>query len=156
MSDSEYDDEEIKKISKLTGKTLIVYWELLKSGTYIGVREIQKKLHLSSPSLAFYHLEKLNELNLVEKNTMGAYIVKKKADIAELKDIIIIRLTNRVILLPKYVFYAVFFTFILGGYLILFFPKYVTIELILLLVTGTVSAIYFWVETYRLYKNRPF
>jgi predicted DNA-binding transcriptional regulator len=42
--------------SELKGKTLLVYWHLLKSpGLKVGVREVQRKLGFSSPSVAVYH-----------------------------------------------------------------------------------------------------
>ncbi|NIM45531.1 MAG: hypothetical protein GTN80_07805, partial [Nitrososphaeria archaeon] len=47
--------------SELKGKTLLVYWYLIKErGDSVGVREIQRALKFSSPSVASYHLEKLS------------------------------------------------------------------------------------------------
>lgn len=156
MSQNEFNTEEIKKIESLTGKTLLVYWTLLKEGSHLGVREIQRMLEFSSPSVASYHLEKLKELDLVEKDKIGAYIVKRKANIAELKDIIVFKLANRVILLPRYAFYAVFTTILFFGYFIFFFPKTMTTELIFFTIIGIFSIIAFWFESYRIYKSSPF
>jgi DNA-binding transcriptional ArsR family regulator len=155
LSEIEYSDEEIKKLGALTGKTLLVYWTLLKSGSYLGVREIQRNLNFSSPSVASYHLEKLNDMGLVEKDKTGAYIVNKKANIAELNDIIIFRLAKRVIFLPRFLFYAVFLTILLIGYFILFLPNINSLETIFVIIIGFTSTSFFWWETYRVYKNKP-
>ncbi len=69
-------------------------------GRPIGVSAVQKGLHLSSPSLAQYHLRKLAEMGLVEERPEG-YIVTKVV----LKSFF--RIRN--IILPFKVFYAVFF-----------------------------------------------
>jgi hypothetical protein len=41
-----------------------------------------KGAHLSSPSVAYRHLEKLEDLGLLEKNEFGEYNVKRKARVA--------------------------------------------------------------------------
>ena len=156
LTENQFNTEEIKKIESLTGKTLLVYWTLLKEGSYLGVREIQRNLDFSSPSVASYHLEKLRELDLVDKDNIGSYIVKRKANIAELKDILVFKLANRVIILPRFIFYAVFITILLLGYFIFFFPRILSTELIFLTLIGSFSSIAFWVETYRIYKSNPF
>ena len=58
------DDERVA--SELKGNTLRVYWYLLRaSKDFVGPREVQRKLGFSSPALAVYHLDKLNQLGLV-------------------------------------------------------------------------------------------
>ena len=59
----------------LRGKAWKVYWFLLKTGSPVGVREVQRSLHFSSPSIAFHHLEQLRELGLVEKQEVGGHYV---------------------------------------------------------------------------------
>jgi len=52
----------------LKGKTLKVYWYMLQQPSRsVGVREIQRALRFSSPSVALHHLEKLEDLGLVQK-----------------------------------------------------------------------------------------
>jgi DNA-binding transcriptional ArsR family regulator len=51
----------------LRGTTLEVYRFLLKGSRPLGAREIQRALKFSSPSLAVYHLSKLEEIGLVKK-----------------------------------------------------------------------------------------
>lgn len=62
-------DEEAFLEAELRGKTLRVYWYLLKHGGEhpIGVREVQRSLGFSSPSVALHHLEKLRDLKLLDK-----------------------------------------------------------------------------------------
>ena len=65
--------EEEKVESELKGNTLRVYWMLLKSQSgNTGVREFQRQLRFSGPALASCHLNKLEELGLVE-NKKGEY-----------------------------------------------------------------------------------
>ena len=59
----------------LRGKAWKVYWFLLKNGAPVGVREVQRALRFSSPSIAFHHLEQLRELGLVEKQEVGSHYV---------------------------------------------------------------------------------
>ena len=60
--------------SELKGKTLPVYWHLLRRGKEsIGTRVIQRDLNFSSLSMAFHHLEKLRRLGLLDKKRVGEY-----------------------------------------------------------------------------------
>jgi hypothetical protein len=83
--------------SDLKGVDLKVYRLLLKSTKPVGIREVQRKLNLSSPSLAQYHLIKLERQGLLRKE-QGNYTVKK------------VKLHNQVkiknALVPKHLFYA--------------------------------------------------
>src|SRR3990170_1039448 len=40
-----------------------------------------KGAHLSSPSVAYRHLEKLEDLGLLKKNEHGEYIIRRKASV---------------------------------------------------------------------------
>jgi hypothetical protein len=60
----------------LRGKTLEVYYLLVENqGTRFGVREIQRKLGYSSPSIASYHLNRLEGNNLISKTNSGEYYI---------------------------------------------------------------------------------
>ena len=52
--------------AELKGNTLRVYVYALKRKR-VGVREVQRSLRLSNPSLAQYHLNKLKELGLLKE-----------------------------------------------------------------------------------------
>jgi len=66
---------------ELEGITLGVYLYAVKKGTPVGPRDAMKGAHLSSPSVAYRHLEKLEDLGLLQKNEYGEYIVKRKANV---------------------------------------------------------------------------
>jgi len=55
-------DDETKLEYALRGKAWKVYWFLLKTGKSMSVREVQRALHFSSPSVANHHLEQLRGL----------------------------------------------------------------------------------------------
>ena len=59
--------------AELKGNTLRVYVYALKKRK-VGVREVQRALLMSNPSLAQYHLNKLRELGLVSESN-GEYEV---------------------------------------------------------------------------------
>lgn len=54
-----------------------IYMELLKSRRPMGVRELQRRIGLKSPSTVKYHLDRLIEADLVEKLADGSYRAKK-------------------------------------------------------------------------------
>jgi hypothetical protein len=64
---------------ELEGITLSVYLYVVKKRAPVGAREAMKGAHLSSPSVAYRHLEKLEGLGLLQKNEYGEYMVKRKA-----------------------------------------------------------------------------
>ncbi len=69
------------KNKELEGITLNVYLFVVKKHTPVGAREAMKGAHLSSPSVAYRHLEKLEEMGLLQKNEFSEYVVKGKARI---------------------------------------------------------------------------
>jgi DNA-binding Lrp family transcriptional regulator len=62
----------------MEGITLDVYLHVLKKGKPVGPREVMKAVNLSSPSVAYRHLEKLEDLGYLQKNEYGEYLLKKK------------------------------------------------------------------------------
>lgn len=100
------DSSGLSKESEIHGTTLRVYWYLFKSSDPVGVRETQRALSMSSPSTALYHLEKLRELGVADKNEIGEYVLKEQVQVGTLKMFLKI---GRVIL-PRFLFYAVFLT----------------------------------------------
>ena len=83
----------------LRGTTLEIYRFLVKSNKPVGIREVQRALKLSSPSVVAYHFSKLEEANLI-KREQGDYIVSKL--VLEHS----IRLSRFII--PRHLFYAIF------------------------------------------------
>lgn len=140
---SQGDEEKIE--AELKGKTLRVYWYLLKSGgSSVGVREVQKSLGFSSPRLAAYHLEKLEELGLVEKRH-GQYFLVKEVKVGVLKHF----LRFGRFLLPRYLFYATMFTTLLIYGIIRF--EEVSFYSLFTLVLCVAATVIFWYETIRLW-----
>jgi predicted DNA-binding transcriptional regulator len=138
--------------SELTGKTLLVYLYMLKDkGNTVGVREVQRKLGFSSPSVAIYHLDKLVSIGLVEKTNIGEYFIKKEVKVGVLK--FYTRLGN--LLLPRYLFYSTLFTAMLFYYLTLYSPIW-TLDKIIALLFGFMASIIFWYETLKIWRERPF
>jgi DNA-binding transcriptional ArsR family regulator len=84
----------------LRGLTLKVYRFILKNKRPVGIREVQRALNLSSPTLALYHIEKLEEAGLIKKELDG-YV----ADRIVLENLV----RFRKFLIPRNFFYTVFF-----------------------------------------------
>jgi len=62
----------------LEGTTLSVYVYLVKKGKPVGPRDVMRALNLGSPSVAYRHLQKLEDAKLLMKNEYGEYYLKKK------------------------------------------------------------------------------
>ncbi|MEW6605569.1 MAG: hypothetical protein AB1351_12905, partial [Thermoproteota archaeon] len=62
----------------LKGKTLQIYMYMVKRKEPVGVREVQRDLGFSSPSVANYHIDKLVELALISQDDYGRYYVVQK------------------------------------------------------------------------------
>ena len=91
--------------SELKGTTLRVYWEVFKSPRPLGVREVQRLIRFASPSTALYHLEKLRELGVARKDEHGRYRVVEEIRPGQFR--MFLRIGR--IILPRFIFYAVFF-----------------------------------------------
>ena len=66
---------------ELEGITLRVYLYTVKKGKPVGPRDVMKGAKLSSPSVAYRHLQKLEEMGYLQKNNYGEYITKDKAHV---------------------------------------------------------------------------
>lgn len=142
------DDAHIE--SELKGKTLLVYMHILKAGQEtVGVREIQRALGFSSPSVASYHLQKLQDLGLIE-NTYGDYRLIKEVKVGVLRSFVSVG----GVMLPRFLFYAVLITSMLVTFLVSY-PFVPTREYITTLVMGIVPAAVFWYETAKIWRDKP-
>ena len=142
------DDANIE--SELNGKTLLVYMHILKGGQEtVGVREVQRALGFSSPSVAAYHLQKLQDLGLVE-NAYGDYRLIKEVKVGVLRSFVSVG----GVMLPRFLFYAVLITSMLVTFLATF-PFVLTREYITTLVMGFVPAAVFWYETVKIWREKP-
>lgn len=145
-------EDETKLDYALRGKAWKVYWLLLKSGHPMSVREVQRALRFSSPSVANHHLEQLRELGLVEKQDIGGhYSLVSQVKIGVLRHFV--KLGK--LLFPRYFFYAVFSTTLLVTYL-LFLMQGLTRENLFILSFGIIVSAIFWYEAARVWSLRPF
>jgi len=138
--------------SELKGKTLLVYWHMLKAPTLgVGVREIQRALNFSSPSIAAHHLEKLISLGLVDKKGTGEYYITQEVKVG------LLRFFTRMgrFLVPRYLFYSVWFSTMLAVYLA-FYPHDGSVHNIVAVIFGVLANILLWSETARLWREKPF
>ena len=121
---------------------------LLRRGGPVGVREVQRGLGMSSPSVALHHLEKLERLGIVSKDKYGRYLVSKRVDVGVLYAFVNI---GR-LLLPRLGFYASFFTTLAVAYLVKNLHNLDIYALTVIL--G--SVVVFWYETIRSWRRKPF
>jgi hypothetical protein len=136
--------------SELKGKTLLVYLHMIKNPDEpVGVREVQRELGFSSPSVSSYHLNKLQDLGLVE-NIRGDYTLVREIKVGVLKQFV----TLGGLMLPRYLFYAALMTTMLITFIIQR-PLIPTRETITTLVMGIIPSIILWYETVRIWRERP-
>lgn len=136
----------------LRGKAWKVYWFLLKTGNPVGVREVQRALRFSSPSIAFHHLEQLKELGLVQKEEVGGhYSLVGEVKIGVLRHYV--KLGK--LLFPRFFFYALFSTVFYVSYLLLLVQSFTRDNLFIISFGAIVCGI-FWYEAYRVWMMRPF
>ncbi len=142
--------DELQIESELKGKTLLVYIYLLRSKRpSIGVREVQRALRFSSPSVAAYHLNKLEEFGLVE-GVRGEYRLVREVKVGVLRHFV----TLGGLMLPRYLFYAVLMTSMLLTY-IAQFPLTLSRYSVAALMMGVVPTIILWYETLRTWRQMP-
>ncbi|MEM1945781.1 MAG: helix-turn-helix domain-containing protein [Candidatus Caldarchaeum sp.] len=92
--------------AELRGRSLDVFLYVIRAGRPVGVRDVQRGLGLSSPSVAHHHLEKLHSLGVLQKDDKGSYTASEKVDISVLQSFILVGGK----LLPRMAFYAALFT----------------------------------------------
>lgn len=134
--------EESKSI--LRGLTLRVYRLLLMEDEPLSIRRVQRELKLSSPSLAFYHLNKLEDAGLV-KQTPSGYLVDKVV----LGNLIRFRRT----FIPRFLFYASFFLLVLLVELTVYRPSKLTREHIFHILVSLLATLFFIYESIRVWSK---
>jgi len=152
LSASRRDLDPVFLESMLKGKTLLVYWYLMQQPSHtVGVREVQRALSFSSPSIAVHHLEKLHDIGLVQKKGTGEYVLEEEVKVG------ILRFFMRMgrFLVPRYFFYSVFFSTMLVGYVALWLLGQI-VPSFYAVMFGVIAVALFWVETVRLWRAKPF
>lgn len=130
--------------------TLKVYYAMLKERREMSLREVQRKAHLSSPSLALYHLNKLKDLELVFMHPAGGYEVARSVKVGVLRFFI----GRGKMVVPRYAFYLFFFLTELVAYQ-LFFGFGLNPSDTLLLVTLLAGCIFTLIETVMMWRVEP-
>lgn len=136
--------------SKLKGTTLRVYWHLLRSGKPTTIRRLQRSLGFSSPSVASYHLEKLMDMDLVKKNVMGDYELKKTVSLEVMSSFVRISY----LMIPRYMFYTTFF-FTLLIVFVVGYASSLSVQGVFALVFGMSGLVITGYETWRQWRLKP-
>jgi len=149
LTSPEPTDEELAELVK--GKTLSVYWYMLRHPEPLTAREIQRGAELSSPSLSMHHLERLRQFGIVEKNVHGQYTIKRDVRIGILNQF----MGRGRLLVPRFLFYATFYTSLTAalGTLVWLFLDWYSIVLLALLASVCVVL---WYETMKVWREQPF
>ncbi len=137
---------------ELNATTLQTYLYLVRVGKPVGPRDLMRGANLSSPSVAYRNLQKLMDQGLVDKDTYGNYVIKKKIRI---KGYFWFGKT----LIPTFAIFGFIFIAVLAAEMAV-----LTIHLILggsieesfwlLTIVTVVSAVIFLVESFR-YRKKP-
>ncbi len=135
----------------LKGRTMSVYALLLSQGE-MGVREVQRELGFSSPSLALHHLTKLSELDLVKKDVHRVYSVSRTVRVGSLS--LFIKFGSR--LLPRFLFLGTLFTAMLILYLAFFLSWPPTGGDIMYVVLSVIAILIVFYESRQIWLLKPF
>ena len=146
MADAGDGENERKKAREnvLVGTTLTVYRYLYRMGKPQGIRDVQKGLEMSSPSVAQYHVKKLLQAGLIREEE-GGYVVDKNV----FENVIRIRRS----VIPIQVAYSVFFATMLVALFVLFRPDSASPLFIFALVAISLAVILF---AYQAFKSRGY
>jgi len=112
---------------------------------------IESKMRGKTLLVYWYLLNKLLDLGLVDKSTSGEYFLVEEVDVG------ILRFFTRLgrFLVPRYLFYSVLLTTMMIIYLI-FCGWYGYIPNLFALIFGSIACVILWLETMKLWRQRPF
>ncbi|MCS6784080.1 MAG: hypothetical protein NZ581_02650, partial [Candidatus Caldarchaeum sp.] len=134
--------------AELRGRSLEVFLYVLRAGKPVGVRDVQRGLGLSSPSVAHHHLEKLHSLGVLQKDEKGSYTAVDKVDVSVLQSFVL--LGGK--FLPRMAFYAALFT----TFTILYLLTHLDAPDPYALSLGVVASAATIYEAVRTWRKRPF
>lgn len=135
----------------MDGTVLNVYAYVVREGKPVGPSDVMRGIGLSSPSVAHWHLQKLESSGLLLKNEYGKYVVKEKLTISGY-----IWVGRN--LLPKLMCYSFFFMGLIGietAIIIFnFLNKQVPdLYLVYLMMTNLIAMFLFLLEGLSLYRK---
>ena len=131
---------------EIRGNALRVYVHLLKHGPS-ELRDIQRSLGLSTPSLASYHLGRLTRAGYVSQDQYGKYQVTSKPP----ADILAGYSKVGTAIIPQLFFFSVLFTAVIGFFAVMSFYNGAYVPL--LAGGSAVMVAAFWFETTRVWKK---
>ncbi len=137
--------------SELKGKTLLVYWYMVQQPSHtVGIREVQRSLGFSSPSIAVHHLDKLQDLGLIRKRPTGEYVLEEEIKVGILRFF----MHMGKFIVPRYLFYSLLFSTMIVAYLLLayigqIYPSFYA------MIFGITAVVIFWFETVRIWRAKP-
>jgi hypothetical protein len=135
-----------KPQKEITGNTLRTYLYLITHGPS-ELREVQRGLSLSTPSLASYHLSKLIEASYVKQDEEGRYLAIKEASTEILQGYSKVGNT----LVPQLFFFTVLFTLLIGFFS---FKSLYSSDFTPYLVVSSIALVaLLWYETLRLWRR---
>ena len=131
----------------IRGNTVRVYLFVLRNGP-CELRDVQRSLKLSTPSLAFYHLTRLVESGNVKRTEDGRYVVVTdiSADLLEGY----VKFGRRII--PQLFFISLIFTAILGYYVWLVWKGPLELDDFVTIVYS-LSVVVLWYETIKVWRR---
>jgi len=138
------DDQNSELERRLSGRTLQVYLYLQKKKEASGIREVQRDLELSSPSVAEYQVEKLVEMGLAGRDSYGRVFVTRKVKVKAMASYV----NFGRFIVPRLAFYASIFTAIAALYIVFNFNS---LSIYGVAVPAGAAAI-FWLEAWKLWK----
>jgi len=135
-----------KGSSEIRGNTLRTYLYLLRSGSS-ELRDVQRSLGFSTPSLASYHLGKLVEAGYVTQDSHGTYMIVWDAT----KELLEGYVRIGTVVFPQLFFFSILFTLVIGflAAMAIFTSSYVP------LLAGASLALVgaFWYETVKVWRR---
>ena len=132
--------------TEIKGNTLRTYLFLLRSGSS-ELRDVQRSLGFSTPSLASYHLGKLMEAGYVTQDPHGTYMIVWDAT----KELLEGYVRIGTVVFPQLFFFSILFTLVIGflAAMAIFTSAYVPF-----LAGASVALVgAFWYETVKVWRR---
>ncbi|MGY5854297.1 MAG: winged helix-turn-helix domain-containing protein [Candidatus Thorarchaeota archaeon] len=149
MSGEEISEEELA--ASLKGRTLRVYWYMLRHPVPMTAREIQRGANLSSPSLSMHHLERLKTFGLVDKDVHGQYTILRDVRVGILRQFI----GRGRLMIPRFLFYATFYTSLTAALATMLWQHFDWYTGFIIGLLGSVCMI-LWYEALSIWREQPF
>jgi len=144
--------DERKMWAELSGNTLSVYCYLLsKRKNAVGPRQIQRAMGFSSSSTACYHLEKLRNMGVIDKNSMGDYNITRVVKVGVLSAFVFVGGHA----VPKHLIYALATSAMVLVFAFIY-VNWLSFWLIAALSPGMLSALIFWYEAIVVWRRLRF